>query len=304
MPISVKNLMILPELESYLSKQNYDLLHSQGVATWALASCKPAVLTIHGINELDTLFRGNKILAKIRSNVIRVTEGRQRSSVRNIIAINPYVKKFISKRHAGSVWDIPNPVSDTYFEVKRNAVQGRIAYIGTVMPRKNQMSFIRGFSRFAQRHLEAEVIFAGSGENSEYAIQCRRVASSLGLSERVKFVGSLSVGELQSLLSTCDFAALFSQQETAPLSISECMAAGVPFVSSGICGIPYMIKNYDTGIVASGNEDDDIASALEIIYSLDREKMSNSSREVAKNLYSSARVACETLHVYESILNK
>jgi len=291
-------------LKRLLSSLDCDLIHFQGVAGWTRYTKRPSVVTVHGINERDTLFRGNPIVARLRSWGNAMTEGRARRRVQNVIAISPYVHPFLGCKGKQRVWDIPNPVADVFFDVQRNPQSGTVFSAATLMERKNQAGLIEAFSRMGEDCADAQLRLAGAGADGPYGQHCREVAQSLKVADRVHFLGALSIDQVLQELGRAHCLALTSHQETAPLSISEAMAAGVPVVASRRCGIPWMVEDGVTGrLVDPGNPDDIARSLRRILIEDDAAAMGRAAKRIAETEYRASEVARRTAAVYREILD-
>jgi glycosyltransferase involved in cell wall biosynthesis len=95
-----------------------------------------------------------------------------------------------------------------------------------------------------------------------------------------------------------------SRQETAPLCIAEAMAAGKPVVSNRICGIPYMVDDGVTGLLAEAGDIEGFARHMSRLLAdpAGAAQMGLAGREKALRLYHPDRVAEETLRVYHLML--
>jgi len=78
------------------------------------------------------------------------------------------------------------------------------------------------------------------------------------------------------------------------------MAAGVPVVTSNRCGMPYMVRDGESGFLVDPNDPDDIARRLGQL--LDngelRWSMGAKGREIARDRFHPAKVAARTRDVY------
>jgi glycosyltransferase involved in cell wall biosynthesis len=158
-----------------LAEHRVDLVHVQGSANLANRVPKPRVLTIHGIPELDSLYRPR--FPRTKSRVQRVIAGHARRNVENTIVISPYVRRLLEKDLRGRTWDIENPVSDSFFDAERGTTPGRVLYGGSICKRKNAAGLLRAFSQVARQREDAELRLAGAGADSPASLrfQCCRV---------------------------------------------------------------------------------------------------------------------------------
>lgn len=279
-----------------------DVIHVQGLERLGAPARRPCVVTIHGLNELDTRFRGGGVLGRIRSGGLAFLLKRARRRVRNVIAINPYVRNFLSPDVSQRVWEIPNPVADSYFEIERCPEPGRVLAAGAMIPRKNVAGLIEAFAQVAALGKPAELRLAGGGQQSAYGEICRRRAAELGLTAQVTFLGALDIASMQAELARAQCVALTSYHETAPLVISEAMAAGVPVVASRVCGTPWMVEDGRTGRLVDPHDASSIARGLaQVLYQDDAAALGAAGKQRAEQCFRPAVVVGQTLEVYRQV---
>jgi glycosyltransferase involved in cell wall biosynthesis len=131
---------------------------------------------------------------------------------------------------------IPNGISLARFAPLRaqrgEAVPLVLCLIGRVVSIKDIKTFIRAMRRVVNQMPEAEGWIAGpEDEDPAYAEECRHLAVSLGLAEKIRFLGFQAVHEI---LPKVGLVVLSSISEALPLVILEGYAAGVPTVSTDV----------------------------------------------------------------------
>jgi glycosyltransferase involved in cell wall biosynthesis len=89
------------------------------------------------------------------------------------------------------------------------------------------------------------------------------------------------------------------------MGIEEAMAAGVPVVTSNRCGMPYMVRDGESGFLVDPNNLDDIAQRLRQLLANDelRRSMGAKGREIALDRFHPAKVAARTREVYLRAIN-
>ena len=113
-----------------------------------------------------------------------------------------------------------------------------------------------------------EVDLVGGGELRE-ALEAR--AAALGLSDRVRFHGPLSAPRVAELLSAADLFVLPSivaadgQMEGIPVALMEALAHGLPVVTTRLSGIPELVRDGETGLLAEPGDPDALAGALRAV---------------------------------------
>jgi glycosyltransferase involved in cell wall biosynthesis len=106
--------------------------------------------------------------------------------------------------------------------------------------------------------------FVGSGP-LEGSLRAR--VARLGL-DRVRFHGTCSEEEVTKLLDEADLFVLAStvapsgQMDGIPVALMEALAAGVPVIASRLSGIPELIQDGDTGLLARAGDPADLARAF------------------------------------------
>jgi glycosyltransferase involved in cell wall biosynthesis len=100
------------------------------------------------------------------------------------------------------------------------------------VPIKDIKTFIRAMLTILDTMPEAEAWIAGpEDEDEDYANECRRLVASLGLSDKVKFLGMQNV---ETLMPRIGLVVLSSISEALPLVVLEGFAAGVPSVTTDV----------------------------------------------------------------------
>jgi glycosyltransferase involved in cell wall biosynthesis len=272
-----------------------DVVHFQGIAGWGLGYKKPYVLTIHGILENDIL-HSNKPFKAFRAWIVRQVESFGRRMAHRVIVINPYVLEQLGGVLLGHKEFIENPVADDYFSIQRNCVKNNILCVSRVIPRKNIDGLIRAFQIVKNSIPDACLQIIGPCDDIDYFNSCQDLIKRLNLEEDVLFLGIQNRKAISDYLSQAGCMVLVSLQETAPIALSEAMAAGLPVVASKICGMPYMIDEGITGWLVDNSDVNQIAKRL-----IDALNLKSIDPKYAKSRYDSLSVAQRTFAVYQSL---
>lgn len=98
--------------------------------------------------------------------------------------------------------------------------------------------------------------------------QLEALAGRLGLTDRVRFLGSLPEEEVARLLAAADLFVLPSvvardgQMDGVPVALMEALAAGVPVVATRLSGVPELITDGVTGVLVPPADAAGLARAL------------------------------------------
>jgi glycosyltransferase involved in cell wall biosynthesis len=143
--------------------------------------------------------------------------------------------------------NIPNGINLKRFAPLRamrpDKVPPVLCLIGRVVPIKDIKTFIRAMRSVVNQLPEAEGWIAGpEDEDPTYAQECRNLVQSLGLQDKVRFLGFQKIDELMPKIG---LTILSSISEALPLVILEGYAAGVPTVSTDVGSCRQLIEGLD-----------------------------------------------------------
>ena len=110
------------------------------------------------------------------------------------------------------------------------------------------------------------------------------LAESLGIAERVHFLGRVVGDDLPELYRTGDVFSITSKTETQSIVLLEAMASGLPAVAVRAGAIHELVKNGENGYLCEPDDEKAVAKGLVRILQDDelRKKMSAASLERIK----------------------
>lgn len=117
---------------------------------------------------------------------------------------------------------------------------------------KNVQGMLRAIRRLADKRQDFECIIVGTGVDHAQAVAyARELMFPHGM---LTFTGEQTPHEVAQWMQQSDCFVLFSNYENAPVVLSECLATGLPIISSRAGGIPEMITQQDGILVNTQNE--------------------------------------------------
>lgn len=158
------------------------------------------------------------------------------------------------------------------------APTGRILHAGRLGHEKNIDVVVRAFALLAERLPGYTLDIVGDGPAR---LNLQRLASSLGIAERVRMRGFMDRPSLAKAYRDYDAFVTASTIETQGIVLLEAMAAGLPVVGVDALAIPEIVRNGRSGIVTPPGDEQAIAEALEQLLASEemRSRMGAAGRE-------------------------
>jgi glycosyltransferase involved in cell wall biosynthesis len=111
--------------------------------------------------------------------------------------------------------------------------------------------------------------------------------------------------DVKELLRASDLFLLTSISEGIPLTILEAMAAGLPVVATAVGGVPEIVINGETGLLAPAHNDDGLAAHILCLADDPQlcRQMGHSGQERAREYFSEDHMHHRYLKLYREMLN-
>jgi glycosyltransferase involved in cell wall biosynthesis len=294
------------QVSRYVATLGPDLVHAHdryGLMVKGLPI--PRVFTIHGFIHEDTRVAAER-WARARAAVWRRVELAGWADQPHIISISPYVRERLRGIATGSIHDIDNPIARGFFSLNRHDAGGVIFSAGAICQRKNTLGLIDAFARTVASGLDATLRLAGHVAEPAYAERVRARIRDGGLESRVIMLGALDTPAVARELERASVFALLSLEENSPLGIEEAMAAGVPVVTSGRCGMPYLVRDGESGFLVDPCRPEDAAERFSELLAQPalRRAQGESAIAIARARFHPDVVARRTRDVYVRALSR
>ena len=137
-----------------------------------------------------------------------------------------------------------------------------LLFVGRLQPLKAPDVLIRATAQVLQEHpelaerLEVAIIGAPSGDPraaEQYLDSLHKLAASLGLSSRVRFVGVVPRDQLADWYRAADLTVVPSYSESFGLVALESQACGTPVVATDVGGLTTAVADGRSGVLVSGH---------------------------------------------------
>ncbi len=305
---------ITPRIRAALESLDADLVHAHSppplsahyASLAAEARGLPLAVTYHCDIELSSPF-GSAVEALFRRSLgastlrradeVIVTTRTYAATSRAVWKYNPVV--------------IPNAVDHRRFgpDADGSGIRERLGIppgrpivlvVGRIVPHKGIEHFVEA-ARYVR---EAEFLVAGEGSSLD---SMRRLARSLGVDDRVRFLGRVSEADLPSVYAACEVFVLpsVSRLEAFGIVALEAMATGKPVVVADIPGVREVIQDGREGLLVDPVNPRDLADKVRVLLgdAAMRRSMGGQAREKVVTAFSIERVTDRIVALYESILS-
>jgi glycosyltransferase involved in cell wall biosynthesis len=160
---------------------------------------------------------------------------------------------------------------------------------------------LRAFALIQAAMPEVSLIVVGDGPARE---EIEHLAAQLCL-KNVEFMGKVSPEDMPSVYDRADVYLNSPSIDNMPNSIIEAFACGLPVVSTNAGGIPYIVEDGKTGLLADVNEHKSLAAAALRLFSEagQAERLIAASQDEVRK-YTWQNVRCEWLRTYAGLAGR
>jgi glycosyltransferase involved in cell wall biosynthesis len=181
------------------------------------------------------------------------------------------------------------------------SVKHRVLSVGRLTYYKGHEILIRAAASLDR----TRILVVGEGQIGG---RLRGLAESMGLSDKVRFLGSVSEPKIRSLFSTCDCLCLPSIERTEAfgLVLLEAMVFGKPVVASDIpgSGVGWVVKHGETGLLVDPGNHVDLSGVLRRMLGNPNmlAEMGEAGRKRFEALFRIEAIASNVTRLYQSCL--
>ena len=118
---------------------------------------------------------------------------------------------------------------------------------------------VRALAIVREKYPTARLTVAGGGPERD---MLGALARELGVARHVAFPGRLETDGVAALYREADILLNSSLHDNMPNSLLEALAAGVPVVSTDVCGIPFLVEHRKTALLVPPRDPQAMAGAV------------------------------------------
>src|SRR5262245_41776460 len=137
-----------------------------------------------------------------------------------------------------------------------------VLFVGRLAPNKRVPVLLDAVARLKDEQPAIHVAIVGDAGDVYRAElkHCEELADSLGIAERVHFLGQVDDKELAGAYRSADLFVMPSVHEGCCIPVLEAMAAGVPVIAARAAALPETIGN--AGLTFTADDPDDLAKQI------------------------------------------
>ncbi len=262
------------------------------------------VWTLHGIAEKETRARMNE--NPVFGNFMRYLlytflERLMLLITPSVIVDTQYVKETLSRKNCIV---IPQGLFLDEFRKPetREKKEKLIACVGVIDPRKGHLQTIDAFAQLRKYQPDAKLVIVGAMRDARYLASIKQRIELLGLESSVTVETDQPRARVLDILSRAQIFTLHSREESQGIAICEALACGLPVVSTRVGGIPYVVKDMESGYLVTFGDINGVAAALKklLINDILRKEMSARAKE-ASNEFSWNGISTRIMQVYRQL---
>jgi 1,2-diacylglycerol 3-alpha-glucosyltransferase len=171
-----------------------------------------------------------------------------------------------------------------------------VLYVGRLDREKSVDRVLSAFERVASTIPAARLVLVGQGTEAD---RLRRMAASLPMAQRIRFLGLRPHDALAECYQAADVFLFASETETQGLVLAEAAACGLPAVAVNAAGCDEVVRDGDTGILTKGDPAALAEAAIGLLLDPERRRaMARRAREMAERLFDVKLQIDRTMAVY------
>lgn len=181
-----------------------------------------------------------------------------------------------------------------------------VGIVGQLTTRKGQLELIQAFARASCEIKDAALLIVGTSlfnRDDEYVGQLERAVASLGLLNRVRFLGQRD--DIPQLMQGLDVLVVNSHEEPFALTVLEGLSSGAAVLATSVGGTPEMIRHGENGWLVKARDCDALATALVELFADQslRAGLGRQGRVEAEARFSTERFLKDVEGLYGSVLS-
>ena len=285
-----------------------DLVHAQGLGLStqaALDSGLPFAVTLHGIIWRESRVPLPSLVKRLRGRIRARRARAQILKTDNVFVISEYAARALPPAKSFRKFVVNNPVGEEIFAIRNRPGHPHVLVVGGLRERKDPMTALRVMERVLRDVPHATMDLLGPPSNTSLDNEVARSIEERALSKSIRVLGLVPEATLWDEYRKASVLLMTSLEETAPMAIGEAYAAGIPVVGTDAGGIPFIVREGETGFVRPVKDVEALAQA--VIHLLEkpelRARLAENAKRVGRAEFSLESISRRTFAAYGEILS-
>lgn len=197
-----------------------------------------------------------------------------------------------------------NNVQKDSFKKRHGIESNFVLFVGRLAKNKGLEYLIEAVPEVLQRFPETKFVLIGEDEGMLQKLSGR--AKNLRVEDKILFLGTMDDDKVSQAYIDCSVFVLPSEFEAFGIVLIEAMAAQKPCIATRVGGVPYVVKDGETGILVDYADSQQLANAICTLLS-DEEKRTSFGKAgrtwVEKN-FAIENIVDRLEDVYSEVLNE
>ena len=267
------------------------------------------IVTVHGLVRVEkrNLLKKKVTLKRILQYLYQGrSEKKLLSRIPLVVVDTEYVREMVSHypiRKKPEMRVVPQGINEDYFSMNCASKSRTFLSVGAIGERKGQLLTLNAYELVRQSGTEAQLVYVGPIASGSYYEELKKEIGKSEYAKNIRLLVDLPGEELKRQYSEAHVFVLHSEEESQGIVFAEAMATGLPVVATRVGGVPYVVKNGVTGLLADYGDVSEFARQMEkLIVDADLwQSMSSNSKQMAEEFHWSS-VADKVIGLYQGIV--
>ncbi len=290
-----------------------DIVHGHGTEHEypyiAATSGYPFTITIHCVLS-DMLRNGSLGFGKrFRFRLLQHFERITLQKARSVIVTTEYMIPIYNQRFSGKKWFVVNNSVDPLFLTAKPVEETRnnFLYVGRISPEKDILTLLKAFRMVVKRvKCQVSLRIIGAIGDKGYYRNIERFIIDNRLKDKVVYEGLKSQKEVADIIASSLAVVLPSRYDAFGLVLAEAMAVGTPVIATKVGGIPYVVRDGETGFLVEPRDVNTLTEKMLLLLQDEqlRGEMGQRGKEEAWQRFRPEVAAQRVMAVYKEVLRE
>lgn len=167
---------------------------------------------------------------------------------------------------------------------------------------KNVLFLAKTVASILEKNEKVLFVLAGDGSELEAV---KKILSNEKIGNRFRCFGIVDAEQKAEIYALSDIFVYASKSETQGMVLTEAMYAGLPIVGVHATGVSDIVRDGETGLLVSENENEFIAAVQKLVDDKNlRQSFGENGKKIALENYTSEVCAQKILDVYEKVISR